>query len=180
MARTRDPEGFAAVARPLNRAAVRLEAGQQALTHVACMLAAKGGLVADLAVGDCIEFLELARQMRREGHAGSPLFYQLLREAGVLGDDAPATLRVFAGRGQPSCAQLIDRYHLACRPLRDVLVGYLAERQPSVDFSSLCRGREDGHLLGGALPAPRTAERQAACPRRRLPLDLGDRVAPSR
>ena len=63
----------------------------------------------------------------------------------MLGDDAPATLRVFAGRGQPGCAQLIDRYHLACRPVRDVLVDYLAERQPSVDFSSLQRF---AYLLG--------------------------------
>ena len=147
MARTRDPDVFAALARPLNRAAVGLQTGQQALTRVACILATKGGLVADVTVGDCIELLELARQVRREweGRSGSTLFYQLLREAGVLGDDAPATLRVFSGRGKPSCAQLIDRYHLACRPVRDVLVGYLAERQPSVDFSSLQRF---AYLLG--------------------------------
>lgn len=147
MARTRDPDGFAALARPLNRAAVGLQTGQQALTRVACILATKGGLAADVTVGDCIELLELARQVRREweGRSGSTLFYQLLREAGVLGDDAPATLRVFSGRGKPSCAQLIDRYHLACRPVRDVLVDYLAERQPSVDFSSLQRF---AYLLG--------------------------------
>jgi integrase len=147
MARTRDPDGLAALARPLNRAAVGLQTGQQALTRVACILATKGGLVADVTVGDCIELLELARQVRREweGRSGSTLFYQLLREAGVLGDQAPATLRVFAGRGKPSCAQLIDRYHLACRPVRDVLVDYLAERQPSVDFSSLQRF---AYLLG--------------------------------
>ena len=147
MARTRDPEGFAALARSVNDGALGLQAGQQALTRIACILAAKGGLVADVTVGDCVELLELARQMRgeAEGRAGSPLFYQLLRDAAVLGDDAPATLRVFSGRGQPSCAQLIDRYHLSCRPVRDVLVDYLAERQPSVDFSSLQRF---AYLLG--------------------------------
>lgn len=46
---------------------------------------------------------------------------------------------MFSGRGQPSCEQLIDRYRIACRPVRDVLVDYLRERQPSVDFSSLQR-----------------------------------------
>ena len=147
MARTRDPKGFAALARAVNAGAVGLQAGQQALTRVACILAAKGGLVGDVKVGDCIEVLELALQMRgeAEGRAGSELFYQALREAGVLGVDAPATLRVFAGRGRPTCEQLIDRYHLACRPVRDVLVDYLAERQPSVDFSSLQRF---AYLLG--------------------------------
>ncbi len=147
MARTRDPEGFAALVGSVNDGAVGLQAGQQALTRIACVLAAKGGLVAEVTVGDCVELLELARQMRgeAEGRAGSPLFYQLLRDAAALGADAPATLRVFSGRGQPSCAQLIDRYRLACRPVRDVLVDYLAERQPSVDFSSLQRF---AYLLG--------------------------------
>src|SRR6185437_13450936 len=74
-----------------------------------------------------------------EAHAHSPLFYQLLRTHGVLGLDAPATIEMFSGRGQPSCEQLIDRYRIACRPMRDVLVDYLRERQPSVDFSSLQR-----------------------------------------
>ncbi|MHB1533139.1 MAG: tyrosine-type recombinase/integrase [Acidimicrobiales bacterium] len=147
MARTRDPEGFAALARCVDSGDVGLQAGQQALTRIACILAAKGGLVAAVTVGDCVELLELARQMRgeAEGRGGSPLFYQLLRDAAVLGTDAPATLRVFSGRGQPSCAQLIDRYRLTCRPVRDVLVDYLAERQPSVDFSSLQRF---AYLLG--------------------------------
>ena len=52
---------------------------------------------------------------------------------------------MFSGRGQPSCEQLIDRYRIACRPVRDVLVDYLRERQPSVDFSSLQRF---AYLLG--------------------------------
>jgi len=32
---------------------------------------------------------------------------------------------------------MIDRYDIACRPVRDVLVDYLRERQPSLDFTSL-------------------------------------------
>ncbi|MGO9099231.1 MAG: hypothetical protein ACLP9Y_07230 [Mycobacterium sp.] len=52
---------------------------------------------------------------------------------------------MFFGRGQPSCEQLIDRYHIACRQVRDVLVDYLRERQPAVDFSSL---QHLAYLLG--------------------------------
>lgn len=61
------------------------------------------------------------------------------------GGYAPAAIQVFAGRGQPSCEQLIDRYHIKCQPMRDVLVDYLRERQPSVDFSTL---QHDAYLLG--------------------------------
>ena len=147
MARVRDPDGFAALTRAVGAGGIGLQDGQQALTQIACILAAKGGLVADVTAGDCVELVELARQMRgeAEGRAARPLFYQVLREVGVLGEKAPATLRVFSGRGQPSPAQLIDRYHLACRPVRDVLVDYLTERQPSADFSTLQRF---AYLLG--------------------------------
>src|SRR5436190_1714093 len=32
---------------------------------------------------------------------------------------------------------MIDRHHLACRPIRDLLVDYLRERQPGMDYGSL-------------------------------------------
>lgn len=33
--------------------------------------------------------------------------------------------------------QLVDRYRIRCRPIRDLLIDYLRERQPSLDFASL-------------------------------------------
>jgi hypothetical protein len=47
--------------------------------------------------------------------------------------------------GRPGCEQLIDRYRIACRPVRDVLIDYLRERQTALDFSSL---RHLAYLLG--------------------------------
>lgn len=40
-------------------------------------------------------------------------------------------------QGQLGCEQLIDRYRIACRPVRDLLVDYLRERQPGLDYASL-------------------------------------------
>jgi hypothetical protein len=147
MARTRDTAAFAALAEACTQGRVGLQTGQQALTRVAVILAVKGGPVAAVRVGDCVELLQAAAGMRgnSEVHAHSPLFYQLLRSHGVLAEDAPAAIEMFSGRGQPSCEQLIDRYNIACRPVRDMLVDYLRERQPSVDFSSLQRF---AYLLG--------------------------------
>jgi len=149
MARTRDTESFAALAELCTQGRVGLQTGQQALARVAVILAAKGGPVAAVRVGDCVELLQVAADIRAasgsEAHAHSPLFYQLLRNHGVLGEDAPAAIEMFSGRGQPTCEQLIDRYQIACRPVRDLLVDYLRERQPSVDFSSLQRF---AYLLG--------------------------------
>jgi len=147
MARTRDSAAFAALAESCTQGRVGLQSGQQALTAIAVILAAKGGAVVQVAVGDCVELLRITDGLRAstEAHAHSALFYQLLRTHGVLGQYAPAAIEMFSGRGQPSCEQLIDRYRIACRPVRDVLVDYLRERQPSVDFSSLQRF---AYLLG--------------------------------
>ena len=143
MARTRNSTAFAELAESCTRAQVGLQSGQQALTRIAMIMAAKGGPVSEVRVGDCVQMLEAAAGLRAssglEAHATSPLFYQLLHAHGVLGEDAPAAIEVFSGRGQPSCEQLIDRYRIASRPVRDVLVDYLRERQPAVDFSSLQR-----------------------------------------
>jgi hypothetical protein len=141
MARTRDAAAFAELTELCTHARVGLQTGQQALTRVAVIMAARGGPVGAVRVGDCVELLQVSAGLRAtsEAHAHSPLFYQLLRAHGVLGQDAPPAIEMFSGRGQPSCEQLIDRYRIACRPVRDVLVDYLRERQPSVDFSSLQR-----------------------------------------
>jgi len=139
MARTRDPVAFAQLTAKCDEAGLATQTGQTALTRIALVIAAKGGSVADITVGDCLQLNEVADQVGAKLHGGvhNPLFYQLLRDLGGLGDDAPAALRVFSGTGQPTCAQLIDRYHISCRPVRDLLVDYLNERRLASDFSSL-------------------------------------------
>ena len=57
---------------------------------------------------------------------------------GQFPDDAPATLHNLTARtGQISPAGLIDRHQLRCQPVRDLLVDYLTERQPTLDYTSL-------------------------------------------
>ncbi len=60
----------------------------------------------------------------------------MLREAGVLEADTP-TLAQIRSLGQRSVAQLVDRYPIACRPIRDLLVAYLSERRPAIDYTTL-------------------------------------------
>ncbi len=62
MARTRDPAAFAALAALCKQGGVGLQSEQQALTQVAVIMAAKGGLVEQVRVGDCVE---LARRRGR-------------------------------------------------------------------------------------------------------------------
>lgn len=65
------------------------------------------------------------------------LFYATLHAMGVFGDQAPATLRELRTAGQRTPKEMIDRYRLVCRPIRDLLVDYLRERQPVLDSTSL-------------------------------------------
>jgi hypothetical protein len=118
-----------------------------ALDRIAVIMAAKGGTPDAITVGDCAELLEIAAAIRSgpDRHAGSPFFYQLLRAWGAFSADAPAAMRVFASHGKPTCEQLIDRYQITCRPVREVLVDYLRERQAAMDFSSL---QHLAYLLG--------------------------------
>ena len=81
MARVRDPAGFAVLADGQSDH-VNSHTTQLALRRIAAILAAKGGQVADITIGDCLELLQIAGDLLRSGEATSPYFYQLLRAAG--------------------------------------------------------------------------------------------------
>ena len=136
MARARDPHGFAELAALCAASPAGRTMKAAALRRAATILAVKGGTLREITVGDCLE-LSLAidgRSLRTNRGMG---FYQLLHEMGVFGPHAPSTIRAFGTRGQLSPAQLIDRYAITCRPIRDVLVAYLTERQPMLDHTTL-------------------------------------------
>ncbi len=48
-------------------------------------------------------------------------------------------------QGQLTTAELIGQYDLACAPVRDLLTGYLDERQPAIDYATL---KQLAYLLG--------------------------------
>jgi hypothetical protein len=137
LALTRDPGGFARLEQLCQQAAVSIGTARPALDRVAAIVAAKGGTIGEITVGDCLQLLQISVASFRDGHYNSPFFYQLLHSMGIFDPAAPPTIRVFTARGQLSAEQLVDRYHIACRPVRDLLVDYLRERQTRLDYSTL-------------------------------------------
>ena len=137
MARTRDPDGFAQLGVLCTLAQVSIGTTGPALDRIAKITVAKGGVVSDITVGDCLQVLRISAETFTDGHYNSPFFYQLLHSMGIFESTAPATVRVFGTRGQRSAGQLIDRFNIQCQPIRDVLVDYLRERQPRLDYSTL-------------------------------------------
>ena len=61
--------------------------------------------------------------------------WDMLVEINVLAKGT--SLRRSSRQGQHPTAYLVDRYQITCRPVRDLLVGYLEERRPSMDYASL-------------------------------------------
>jgi integrase len=61
--------------------------------------------------------------------------WDLLGDIGVT--PAGTSLRAALRRGQRTTAELVGEYGICCRPVRDVLVRYLDERRPALDYKSL-------------------------------------------
>lgn len=138
MTQIRDPAGFATL-RALcdGDLAVRGPEADLAISRIATILACKGGAIADITVGDCVELLDAQAEVHAARGGGRVVFYQLLHRAGMFPADAPSSVRVLVGaHGQRRVEELVDRYGLICRPIRDLLVAYLQERQPALDYSS--------------------------------------------
>ncbi|MGW0628088.1 tyrosine-type recombinase/integrase, partial [Streptomyces sp. NPDC002758] len=132
---TRDPEGFARLRAAIPPNAYESGEGIRARVVIAQLLAVYGGEIADIQVGDLLDF-----RMGNEKSKSTPihLAYSWLRGLGQFPSNAPPTLMHLQVRGfQATPEQLIDRFQLQCRPVRDLLVAYLTERQPTLDYNSL-------------------------------------------
>ena len=139
MAETRDPAGFARLRELAESGPIAsLEDARHAATRIATLLACKGGIISDITVGDCVELADTQRRVHARGGQRKVDFYLRLRSLGIFPADAPATIRAFGmAQGQLTVEELVGRYRLQCKPVRDLLVDYLRERQPALDYASL-------------------------------------------
>ncbi|AYE99632.1 site-specific integrase (plasmid) [Mycobacterium paragordonae] len=138
MAQSRDPDGFARLGvASMSESSCAADA-RVAATRVATLLACKGGRIADITVGDCVELVDTMREAHAHGGQNKLDFYLRLRAIGVFAEDAPHTLRAFGlAAGRLTIEEMVDRYPIRCEPVRDLIVDYLRERQASLDYSSL-------------------------------------------
>src|SRR6266496_5010296 len=139
MAEARDPAGFARLRElaETGPASARKDA-RLAATRIATMLACRGGVISDITVGDCVELADTQRRVHVRGGQNKVDFYLRLRALGIFPGDAPATIRAFGmAQGQLTVEELVGRYRLQSKPVRDLLVDYLRERQPVLDYASL-------------------------------------------
>lgn len=128
-------DAFADIARHTFRHGDGSEYAGEALNLLTRMVILTGKQLCDLVVADFEEYTA-ARQACGRKVASLPLAYECLHAAGGL-RALPATLREAQARGQLSVAGLVDRYPIANKAIRDVLVHYLVERSAMLDYGSL-------------------------------------------
>lgn len=134
----RDPVGFGRLhAACQDDQPVTPSARHAAVGRAAILVAAKGGVLAEVTAGDLLELLDVETAVDGRPRDYSAVSWRLLHRLGAFGPDAPAGLAELRTVGQRSPAELIDRYQLTCQPVRDLLVDYLNERQPALDHNSL-------------------------------------------
>jgi len=132
---TRDPEGFARLRASVPAGTLSSVYGSSALKTIAEIMACQGGTIDDIVVGDLLLW---HRMNPTNSNRRIQLAYAWLRDLGRFPADAPHTLfRISHRTGQLTPAELVDRYRLQCRPVRDLLVDYLAHRSVGLDYTSL-------------------------------------------
>ncbi|HUZ38560.1 MAG TPA: site-specific integrase [Streptosporangiaceae bacterium] len=144
LAAERDPAGFARLQGLLDADPELSEKACRVTVHrAAVIVAAKGGSLGQVTAGDLLAEHAAEEIALRRPCEGMQAIYGALRAMGVIA--GPATFRQLRARGPRTPEQMIDRYGIACQPVRDVLVDYLRERQPALDYSTL---QQLGFVLG--------------------------------
>ncbi|MHB8290644.1 MAG: tyrosine-type recombinase/integrase [Acidimicrobiales bacterium] len=167
MTTMRDPDGFAELAAHCERdPVITAVAATAARRRIAMILAAKGGVIADITIGDFLEAIGAETAAHGETHFSSATF-KMLREMGSFGPGVP-TLEEIRSSGQRSVEELVDSYAIACEAVRDLLVDYLSERRPALDYSTLSRL---AYELAGCFWSDLEAHHQGICSLR-LPVEV--------
>ncbi|WP_405565096.1 hypothetical protein [Streptomyces sp. NBC_01180] len=131
MASARDPERFDLLSAQAASDKVPPAVLRIARHRISVVLARNGGSISEITVGDRVDILQ-AQDLTHATTCDRTAFYRLRHRAGVLPPDAPSTIRACTGgQGQLSVAEMIDRYEIACKPVRELLVDHLRERQPA-------------------------------------------------
>jgi len=134
----RDPQGFARLRELCEReASLSAASVSRTIYRAALIVAGKGGALREITTGDVLELLDAENAVYGKSIGHGALLYRMLHTMGCFGEHAPMTLRQLRTGRQLTPDELIDRYRLRCQPVRDLMVDYLRERQPALDYTSL-------------------------------------------
>jgi integrase len=106
----------------------------EGLRLVSAMVLHTGRDLHELTAEDIFHVRALGRRLRGEAFIGTHTAWELLRGVGVI--QSKETLKDALRFGQRPTAELVDSYNIQSTGIRNVLVRYLDERRPGVDYGS--------------------------------------------
>jgi integrase len=133
--RLRDPDWCAQADAICQEAGHRMRNQLDALMHLSRIMLHTGRGPRELTTADLLAYHRAVTGVRQEV-CSFALTWDLMRQTGVFPAGTPSLGNARA-RGQRTVAEMVDRYELACQPVRDVLVRYLSDRAAAVDHSTL-------------------------------------------
>jgi hypothetical protein len=131
-----DPAGFAALEDSLRALRISDQVLRQAIVAATriCIHSGKTTPVA-ITADDVLELATALRATGRWSRAGLEALWRALHSEGQIA--GPTSLKAAHRPGPLTVEQLVDRYQLRCRPIRDLIVSYIAERAPAMDYPSV-------------------------------------------
>ncbi|MEU8139561.1 tyrosine-type recombinase/integrase [Streptodolium elevatio] len=137
-----DPELYARAEAYGRRTGARERHLADSLNHLARVTMNTGLPPQDMTPAHLVEYHRVVSQLVNA--RSLVLAFDMLRETGVFPPGTPP-LRSHLHRGQRTVAELVDMYQVQCAPVREVLVRYLSERAPAIDYNSVVE--LVGHLV---------------------------------
>lgn len=132
----RASEQFSALWAEADRRGVPASSMNAVMTLLSRMLVVTGREPTQLVADDFTDYAQIFQPNPRVRTLPLETAWTLLSSTGGL-VGAPATLRQHRRAGRLGVAELVDRYPIAARPVRDLFVRYLSERAPALDYTTL-------------------------------------------
>jgi integrase len=129
-----DQTGFARVRDALRAQGTGDRVAHDAMYHLARIRITTAKRLEDITAEDVLDCQYAVRARRKPCTPGEAL-WRALHGLGII--TGPARLKAAMYRGQLSVEELVDRHRLVCRPVRDLIVDYLRECAPAMDYGSL-------------------------------------------
>ncbi|MFC0429964.1 site-specific integrase [Kutzneria buriramensis] len=107
---------------------------QQGLRVISSLVLHTGRDLPELTAEDIISVRALGRRCRGEAFPGTFPAWDLLRAVGVI--QSQDSLKDALRHGQRPTAELVDQHNVQSTTIRNVLVRYLEERRPGLDYGS--------------------------------------------
>ncbi|WP_242606516.1 site-specific integrase [Protofrankia symbiont of Coriaria ruscifolia] len=128
------PQLFTRAADAARRRGQSENAINDALHVLTAIVIHTGGGLDEITTDDLVAFQSATARRRARARDGSHTAWQMMVDLGIF--PSSSTLRAALQPGPQTTVELVDRHGIADRQIRELIIRYLDERRPTLDYSS--------------------------------------------